>query len=248
MKIAIRMDDITPDMDWEKFHFFEKLFEEVGITPLLGIVPDNQDENLHRNESYADFWSYMKKLQDKGYVLALHGYQHVYSTKSGGMFPLNDFSEFAGRSYEEQKKDLQAAKRILEANGIHTDIFMAPAHSYDANTLKVLKELGFHKITDGFGKKPYMWKGITFYPISFMLSRSLKKSAGYTTMVIHANTVSENQLDQYRELMQKHGGDMISYTEYLNVTPDKGTILKRWNEYLCAKCKFILVRLRSRKA
>ena len=42
-KIAVRMDDITPDMNWENFRFFLKLFEEAGITPLLGSVPESRD-------------------------------------------------------------------------------------------------------------------------------------------------------------------------------------------------------------
>ena len=46
MKIAFRMDDITPDMDWKSFEAFEQLFERYGCYPLLGIVPDNLDPKL----------------------------------------------------------------------------------------------------------------------------------------------------------------------------------------------------------
>ena len=245
MKIAIRMDDITPDMDWEKFDFFKSLFEEAGVTPLLGIVPCNCDDNLHISEPREDFWDRMRALEKKGYVLAVHGCHHVYSTSKGGMFPLNNFSEFAGRSYEEQKADLQKATDILREHGVDTDIFMAPAHSYDKNTLRALKELGYTKMTDGFGSAPYIWNDMTFYPISFLLSRSLKKSSGYTTMVIHSNTVSESEKDKYRELFAKYGKDMISYTEYLKAAPQKRTIFGRIGEYFMAKGKFILVRIRK---
>ena len=48
MKIAVRMDDITPDMDWEKFLAFKEILDTFGIKPLIGVVPDNRDENLHR--------------------------------------------------------------------------------------------------------------------------------------------------------------------------------------------------------
>ena len=47
MKIAIRMDDITPDMNWENFLRFKRLCDQHQIKPLIGVVPDNQDENLH---------------------------------------------------------------------------------------------------------------------------------------------------------------------------------------------------------
>ena len=170
MKIAVRMDDITPDMNWENFRFFQALFEEAGIQPLLGIVPDNRDDNLKQDAPREDFYEIMKKLQKQGWVLAMHGCHHIYSTKKGGMFPLNNFSEFAGVSYIEQKKMLEEGKRKLEEKGVVTDLFMAPAHSYDKNTLRALKELGFTKLTDGFGKQPYSYKGLLFIRFPFSLA------------------------------------------------------------------------------
>lgn len=246
MKIAVRMDDITPDMNWDNFRFFQKLFEEVGIKPLLGIVPDNRDKNLHKEEPHQDFYEVMRNLRKQGYVLSMHGCHHIYSTKKGGIFPLNNFSEFAGVSYTEQKKMLEEGKRSLEENGIVTDIFMAPAHSYDKNTLRALKELGFTRITDGFGKRPYTYKGMTFYPISFQLSRSLKQKSGYTTMVLHANTITEKDKERYSKIFREHEKDMISYSEYLEAKAKKRNCFGRCTEYLLAKVKFLLTSIRNR--
>ncbi len=245
MKIAVRMDDITPDMNWENFRFFQGLFKEAGITPLLGIVPDCQDEHLHCEPEREEFYKEMLALQSEGYCLAMHGYQHVYSTKKGGIFPLNNFSEFAGVSYNEQKDKLAAGKEKLKAHGIVTDIFMAPAHSYDANTIKALKENGFTKLTDGFGEVPYCYKDMTFYPISFQLSKSLKKESGYTTMVLHANTITEKDKERYRKIFKEHGKDMISYSEYLQVAPVKRGFFGHMLEYMLAKAKFLLVKLKG---
>lgn len=244
MKIAVRMDDITPDMNWENFYFFQNLFEEAGITPLLGLVPENRDENLKCEAPHKDFYNVMAELQKKGYCLAMHGCYHIYTTKCGGLFPLNHFSEFAGVPYEKQKKMLAFGKEKLAEYGIVTDIFMAPAHSYDKNTLKILKELGFTKITDGFGKKPYRDRGLTFYPISFRLSSSLKQKKGMTTMVIHANTVTEADKKRYSRIFRQYGQDMISYSEYLKERPVKRTILGRTGERIAAQTKFLLTSLR----
>ena len=143
MKIAIRLDDITPDMDWGRFLAFKEILDGCGIKPLIGVVPDNRDENLHRAKAAGDFWEYIKELQENGWCVALHGYKHIYTTKKGGLFPLNRFSEFAGVPFDRQKEMLFEAAEIFEKNGIRTDIFMAPAHSYDRNTLKALKDLGY---------------------------------------------------------------------------------------------------------
>lgn len=246
MKMAVRMDDITPDMNWENFYFFERLFREAQITPLLGIVPDNKDDNLSLEAPHEDFYAYMKELQKKGYCLAMHGCYHVYTTKCGGCFPLNNYSEFAGLPYEKQKEMLAFGQKKLKEQGIETDIFMAPAHSYDKNTLRALKALGFIKITDGFGKTPYTDSGLTFYPISFLLSRSLKKKKGVTTMVIHANTVTEADKKRYEEIFRDYGKNMISYSEYLEMEPVKRSIFGRIGEYLLAKSKTMLVGVKSR--
>ena len=50
MKITVRLDDITPDMDWERFLKFKALLDRYQVKPLIGVVPDNRDENLVKKE------------------------------------------------------------------------------------------------------------------------------------------------------------------------------------------------------
>lgn len=245
MKIAIRMDDITPDMDWAKFLRFKELCDRYQVRPLIGIVPENQDPMLKMDESREDYWDYLLTLQKEGWVLAQHGATHVYQTKKKGCFPLNAISEFAGLPYEIQYEALKKGKEILQSHGIDTDIFMAPAHSYDKKTIKALKNLGFTKMTDGFGNRPYAWKGLTFYPISFKQSTSLKKTKGFTTFVIHANTMNDKDFGRYEQLFQKEQSRLISFTEYEKVQPEQRGFAGHTKEYLLAVIKYVLVRLRQ---
>lgn len=245
MKIAVRLDDITPDMDWERFLEFKKLLDDNNIKPLIGIVPDCQDENLHKAKAAGDFWEYVKELQINGWSVALHGYRHIYTTNKGGLFPLNHYSEFAGLPYLKQKEMLADGLKILERQGIRTDLFMAPAHSYDKNTLRALKELGIHRITDGFGKKPYSWNEMKFYPISFMLRKSLKRKKGFTTMVVHTNTIDDSGMRYYSRLIEKYSEDFISYDNYLSVKTVKRGFLGRIREYFLAVIKHNLVKLKG---
>ncbi|MCM1262453.1 MAG: DUF2334 domain-containing protein [Butyrivibrio sp.] len=245
MQIAIRMDDITPDMDWERFRRFKEILDKLNVKPLIGIVPDNKDDNLHKTEANNDFWGYVKELQESGWCIALHGYQHIYTTKKGGLFPLNLFSEFAGISLSEQRNMIQKGTEILKQHGISTDIFMAPAHSYDRNTLQALKELGYNKITDGFGKAPYRWQGMTFYPISFLMSRSFKKKNGTTTMVVHVNGIDDLAMKNLEELMYRHKDSLISYETFLAANSIDRGFCGHAAEYLLAVMKRILVRVKS---
>lgn len=241
MKIAIRMDDITPDMDWKKFEEFKALLDEYQVKPLIGVVPDSRDENLSRDKEKEDFWLRVAEWQKAGWVIAQHGYQHVYTQKKGGCFPLNGFSEFAGLTLREQRQLLREGRRELEEKGISTDIFMAPAHSYDKNTLRALKELGFTGVTDGFGSRPYLREGLTFYPISFRLSSSLKKKNGTTTMVVHTNTMNRDEMEKYRSIFKTQ--DIISFKEYLDMQPVRRGLLGHMGEYVLASIKRMLVKL-----
>ena len=251
MKIAVRLDDITPDMDWERFFRFKALLDRYQVKPLIGVVPDNRDENLIKikqdkveKEIPEDFWAYVRELHSQGWMIAMHGYQHIYSTKKGGIFPLNNFSEFAGVTYDRQKEMLTEGRKLFTQKNIETDIFMAPAHSYDHHTLKALKETGFKALTDGFGNVPYEWKELVFYPISFQLSSSFKKKNGYSTMVVHTDTVSEEDLERYKGYFEKTDVEWISYEEYLRQAPVKRCYLGMIKEFFMAKGKYLLMKLR----
>lgn len=253
MKIAIRMDDITPDMDWAKFMRFKALCDQYGVRPLIGVVPDNRDENLHitapENAPVRDFWQYIKQLETEGWCIAQHGVTHVYTTKRMGCFPLNRFSEFAGIRYEQQYDALKRGKDILKAHGIRTDCFMAPAHSYDRNTVKALKKLGFRRLTDGFGTAPYSRWGMVFYPISYRQGSALKKmeKEGYTTFVVHVNTMNDRDFERYEQLFAAHGDSLVSFDALLGLTPKKRGAVGSIKEYLMAATKFVLVQARGLK-
>jgi predicted deacetylase len=246
MYIAIRMDDITPDMDYAKFLRFKELCDLYQVKPLIGVVPENRDKMLQIDNSRQDFWQYIKTLESDGWTIAQHGVYHVYTTKKMGCFPLNRLSEFAGISYDNQYEMLAYGKSILVQNGINTDLFMAPAHSYDMNTIKALKNLGFTKLTDGFGDMPYTKNGMTFYPISYKQSTSLKKKKGYTTFVVHSNAMNDKEFDRYEKLFKENSEKLISYSELLKIEVSKQNIIGSIKEYLMAITKFALVNIKSK--
>ena len=234
MKVTVRMDDITPDMDWESFASFERMFDRYQIRPLLGIVPENRDEKLAIGPAREDFWEKMRALQKKGWTLAMHGCHHLYRTEKRGAFPLNSRSEFAGLSEEEQKRLLQTGRRILEAHGISPKVFMAPGHTFDRTTIRLLSQLGFSYVTDGYGRMPYRRWGMTFLPISFLRSRMFQKKDGFTTLVIHCNRCSQQELENYEKMFLEHRDFFAAYEAYLSAPAKKQSCPARAAEYVMA--------------
>ncbi len=244
MQIEIRMDDITPDMDWEKFLRFKKLLDDYDIKPLIGVVPDNKDKKLSLNEEREDFWDYVKDLQQNGWVIAMHGLNHLYSTKKAGLFPIGSKSEFAGLSFSKQDEMIRIGKQILFNHGIVTDIFMAPSHSFDRNTLRALKNNGFYVVTDGFGKTPFRSYDMVFYPISVVRSKSLKDTTdGTVTFVYHANTMKDKDFEDLEKLLKS--GKAVSYSEFKRADIEDRNVFGDIKQFMTAKAKYTAVQLRK---
>ena len=52
--------------------------------------------------------------------IALHGYEHKYTTQSTSLVPINNYSEFAGLTLEVQKKKIKKGIDIFKKNHIST--------------------------------------------------------------------------------------------------------------------------------
>ena len=242
MKITIRIDDIAPEMDWRKFNRFKAILDKHGVKPIIGVIPENKDSKLKISDEPEDFWEYVKKLQNDGWVIAMHGCNHLYTSCKGGLFPLNEKSEFAGYDYKTQLEKLERGKKILESHNITTDIFMAPSHSYDKVTLKALKNSGFSRVTDGFGNAPYKRMGLIFYPISSQKSKSLSSGEnGITTFVYHPNTMDDKDFENFEKIFDK--AQIVSYCEFSKYNVRSRTVIGNLQEYILAKAKYYAVKM-----
>lgn len=206
--LMIRMDDITPDMNWDKFDRIRQIFDKYSICPLLGVVPDSKDSDLRYDEPRTDFWEVIRTLQKKGWAIAQHGTNHSYATTNSGLLKINPFSEFAGLPYEEQLENLQRGKKTLEEKGISSCIFMAPGHTYDKNTLKALVACGFTCVTDGLYKKPYISYELLFVPCRL---REYRKVNGIDTICLHSNLMSDTDINELEAFCENNYENIIPF-------------------------------------
>lgn len=235
-----RLDDITPDMDWNRFYRVKAIFDKYKVKPLIGVVPDNGDENLRRGEWHEDFWEYIRSLERDGWQIAQHGYRHVYETKDSGLLGLKKASEFAGLPYEVQYEKIRAGRDILQKKGLNVTIFMAPGHTYDRKTLKALKNLGFSCVTDGYADIPYYTRGLLFVPCR---SARPKISRGVDTICLHCNELRENDYRELENFLEIYGNQVIPFSEVLDqLWYPKRTLMIRLQE----KRNLTLHRIKSR--
>ncbi|NLY44369.1 MAG: DUF2334 domain-containing protein, partial [Tissierella sp.] len=211
-KYIFRLDDIAENMNWDNYFLLKDIFNNYGVKPIIGVIPNNEDtELLKYPKCNFDFWEEIRNLQKDGWSIALHGYNHKYLTSDSGILDINDRSEFAGVTYSMQNKKILAGKQIFNQNGIRIDAFMAPAHSFDEITLKVLVDNDIKTITDGYTFYPYYYKNILFVPQ--LLSTPRKMPFGIYTWCLHSNTMSSESIGIVEKFIKENQRDVISFHE-----------------------------------
>ena len=213
VKYLIRFDDITPNLSWKKFYSFKNFLEKKNIKCILAVVPFNKDKKLNVSKTNKNFFNFLKKCKDNGDTIAQHGYTHEYSTSNSGILKINDKSEFSGLGYTDQYKLLSKGKFLLKKKKIWEPIFVAPAHSFDDNTIYAAKKLGFKVFIDGFSLHPYKYKGIIFVPQFNYYSKFI---FGTITLCIHINKIDNKEIKRLRNFISLNKDRFISLDTCLN--------------------------------
>ena len=204
----IRLDDACSYYDAEKWQRVEALLDKNSIKPIVAIIPNCEDP-LIRDKYVKDeyFWDKARCWQEKGWTIALHGYNHLYTNRNAkGINPINDFSEFAGVALNEQKEKILKGLEIFKNQGLTPKIFVAPAHSFDENTLCALKEESKIRIISDTIARDIYWKdGFYFIPQQCGAFRRLP--FGIVTGCYHPNSMNEDSFVKLETFIQKNRAD-----------------------------------------
>ncbi len=212
-RYILRLDDASDYMDVDKWKQMEILLDKYDIKPLFGIIPSNQDSELiSKYVKNPDFWKLVVSWIEKGWTPAMHGYEHRYVTEDGGVNPVNKMSEFAGLLYEEQAEKIRNGWTILAEHGIKPNIFFAPAHTFDENTLlAVEKETPIRVISDTVAWDAY--REGNFYFIPQQSGRVRKLPFNTVTFCYHPNTMTDNDFEILDIFLSKYGKSFSSVSE-----------------------------------
>ena len=231
--ILIRFDDICPTMNWTEWERADGVMRKYNLKPLIGVIPDSQDPDLMIDSPRADFWDFIKKLQRDGYTVAMHGYHHVFDSNVRGIVNTSPKSEYAGHSYQEQYEKIKKGKDVLLSHGIRTEIFFAPAHSYDENTLRALAANGFKYVSDGKSRKPFFRQGILCIPCRSGGCPKIGKG-GYYTAVFHAHEwVRPDKKKGFEDLVhlcKEYTNEIVPFEEYVKQQSVGGQFIQRLSE------------------
>lgn len=232
----LRLDDVSPNMDLEKWLKVEKILDQNNIIPVIAIIPKNEDKGQMFNENISDYKLIIERWKLKGWIFAQHGYNHVYSKNKSGYFKYRaKKSEFAGHKYEIQFDKIKKGIEVLNSLKIKSNIWVSPSGTFDFNTLKCLNKLNFKFLIDGISRWPYFKHGILWVPVQ---SNSLvdKEKNGLWGFCLHPNTMNDNDFVKLQKFTTKHktkfNFDLLSNVANMTKKRSPYDILWSYSRYL----------------
>jgi len=231
----IRIDDLRPWMDKEILENIISFFDKLNIKPLLAIIPDWPEDD--------EFWNVIKKLQSKWYVIWLHWFNHQLEknpVNSKSIIPIQNFSEFVWKSIEEQENKIKEWLEIFEKNWIKTNIFVAPAHWLDKNTLKVLKKYWFKYVSDWFFLYPKKINWLIFLPQQLWQFRNIP--FWYKTICLHLEDFESIENNYILENIKKNKEKFADYEKFFHIKVEN--IFQKILNYIFEKIWFLLLKIK----
>jgi predicted deacetylase len=215
-RFILRFEDFCPTANWPIWDRIEELLGEFGVNPILSVIPDNRDKALLLDRPGENFWDRARSWQRRGWTLGLHGYQHRYLTRKAGLYGRSAMSEFAGLPYEVQEIKLKNAIRIFHEHGIKPELWVAPAHSFDASTIDILLKMGVHIINDGYALYPYKDdRGMIWIPQQ--MGRFRNVPIGIWTICFHFSCWTNEDLKRFRADLERFRPQIISVSDVLKL-------------------------------
>lgn len=209
-RYIIRLDDACSKRNIEKWNKIEVLLDKYCIKPLVGIIPNCEDPDMDGYSEDLHFWDKAAEWQAKGWVIAMHGYNHVFCTKKGGINPVNQVSEFADVPLEKQKEKIIQGLKIFDEHNIKPVVFFAPAHTFDNNTLIALKECSdIRIISDTVANAPYKEGEFTFVPQQSGKARNLPFHT--VTFCYHPNGMSDKDIENLDCFISRHRKEFVIF-------------------------------------
>jgi len=200
-KYLIRLDDSCETQNQLKWNRIEKLFDKLNIKPIVAVIPDNCDNSLKKNTFNSKYWELVERWENKGWTIALHGYQHLlHKTNRGNLiFPFYTRSEFGGLDLRIQRQKIKKAFEIMNSHKVHPKVWIAPAHTFDKDTIIALKkETEIKIISDGTSIFPFKKENMIFIPQQ--LWKPKKRLTGIWTICLHPNNINDYE---FKDLEKK---------------------------------------------
>jgi hypothetical protein len=219
-RYVLRFDDICPTMNWPMWTRVEETLIDQAVKPILAVIPNNQDPSLRVHPPRAGFWDCVRRWQSIGWTIGLHGYSHLYVGTDPGIVGKAPNTEFAGLPFEQQESKLRSAVDIFRSEGVNPDVWIAPSHSFDRNTVTIVSRLGIRVISDGFFLYPGLDEnGVLWIPQQ--ISSLRPRPFGVWSSCFHINRWTEEDFQSFESSVREQRSHITSVAELMVAYGDR---------------------------
>lgn len=237
----LRFDDICPTMQWDTWSQIEAALIEYNIKPILAVVPDNQDPVLQVAPPVGDFWQRVRRWQDLGWTIALHGYKHLYVAKAGGLVCLRKKSEFASLPPPVQEEKLRHGMEIFAREGIKSHVWIAPGNAFDDTTVSLLPKFGIDTISAGWSWSPFIGPhNMIWMPCQLSILRAVPE--GVWSVCYHHNSWQPSDLSRFLKGLKRYRDKIVSLEDALAQHPPKRAA---WHYHFCTNPRLSALVMRA---
>ena len=208
----IRLDDASEHWNKNNWHRMYDLLSKYSVAPIFAIIPQNTDPVLLKYPLDKEYSKTILEWISVGWEPALHGCNHFFDSDCKGINPVNNYSEFAGVSLDEQKRKIRVGYESLKNKGIDAKIFVAPAHTFDENTIEALRsETPIRIISDTVANDVYYEDEFYYIPQQSGKVRNLPFKV--TTFCYHPNTMDDSAFEELENFFIRHQKKFISFSD-----------------------------------
>ena len=208
----LRLDDASEHWNKTNWLRIHQMCRNNGIKPIVAIIPQNQFEKSLIYPEDPEYCTTITEWIQEGWTPALHGCHHVLHSSRGGLNPVNNRSEFVDVPLAEQRELIRGGMATLNEMGINPRIFVAPAHTFDRNTLTAIQEeSGIDIISDTIATDIYYENGFYYIPQQSGSVRVLRFPV--VTFCYHPNTMTQSSFDKLESFLKQHQGEFGSFDQ-----------------------------------
>ncbi len=205
-------------MNWDIWEGIERILLKYGINPILAVIPDNHDPKLAFGPAAQDFWDRVRAWQARGWAIGLHGYQHIYVNSNSGLVGITPQSEFAGIDPGVQEDKLRSGLEIFRHEKVQPDCWIAPSHSFDRNTVRILRKLGLQVISDGLWRWPHTDRSGSIWVPQQLWNRPCRMPPGIWTVCNHHNRWTAEDILTLERDVQEYSSLIITLKDAVSAS------------------------------
>lgn len=232
-KFLLRLDDACHTMRQSAWAELEASLDQLGIKPLVGVVPENADPDLKIAPPSAVFWDMVRRWQAKGWTIGMHGYRHVFHpvARAKLLLPFYDKSEFAGLPLPDQASLIARSWAVFVRERIHPTVWIAPAHCFDTDTLNAIRqETPIRIVSDGLALDQFHAHGFDWLPQQLWALKP--HSYGLWTICLHPSNMTSLAIRELgKQLTNPYFRDRVTSVNEIQLTRRSKSIPDRIFEH-----------------